>query len=635
MAIDDSKNEDFQKQSADLRKLEQEINKKSNPTSKKQLRALKKLKTAYAVQAKAVKKLGMEIRKLNSEKTHLTKVTEQLASKFGGTAGQVTKFTGGLKDAIFSVDKGSQTMKVFGMQTGITSSAFAGMAAKVNLAATAVVAYLDWVDKLEKKQGQLQRALGATNVSMGAQPRIMARGWGIAGSEGKKAAKELVNVVGQARKGLWDDLAGETGQKGGMDQLVTMTAGMSKQVPQWAKAMSETFAETSGQGMIDSMMKIGIVAKASNVPIDQFSNMVFDLAKEFVHLGMDVDDATAAVSVFVDEMGKGAIAPAVGLSVMRNIIQQQSTAAGLQGRFMTAAFADQNFNKLDVGTQNTLNDRAKEITNNPNATWGSLDIGQQATTLKSLDKGSYAQVMRGLYEFLKTMPEIVSTAIAPQVIGQEMDTAKIFWENLKTDMDIGEQYAAQTATPTDKFKDAADDFAQHIKDNAEKQAEFYSCLMETLDSFAANMADVAEAFKDDGISGAVNTYGRGVLDREAAADVAAEKRIKGYKAQIAAGKGEEGGLFGGSTEDMLHMEEELLRISKEQRSGWEKFFRLFIPESKGANIAAALPARVFATAEDTIATPKGTFKSEVSIKFIGDLDEPGENSGDLTQEANN
>ena len=507
----------FEDSKRELDKLAKEISKKAAPTTKAQLKQLQRLKQAYAQQAKVVKELTKHVKALRKEKTHLTKVAEQLTSKFGGSTASVTRFTSGLKDAVFTVDEGSQKMKILGMQTGITSSKFVGYAAGVQLAVAATIAFLDWMDKLEKKHGTLQRELGKTALSIGAAPRIAAKGWGIAGKAGEEAAKELTNVIAQSRKGLWEDLAGEKGEKAGMDKLITMTAGMSRMAPQWARTLSETFAETSGQGMVDAIMKIGVIANASNVPVDQFGNMVFDLAKEFVHLGIDVDDATAAIGTFVDEMGEGAIKPAVGLAVMRNIIQQQTTAAGLQGRFMTAAFASQNFDTLDVNTQNLLNERAREITKDSSATWSSLDIGQQATTLKSLEQGQYAQVMRGLYEFLKTMPEIISTAIAPQIIGQEMATAREFWGKLEPGVDIGEEYAKQTKEPTDKFKSAVDVFEETIKENARLQQEFYSDLMKTLGLAKAGFSETFTKARKEGVSveeAAVRGYGAFAQEKE-------------------------------------------------------------------------------------------------------------------------
>ena len=507
----------FEDSKKELGKLAKEISEKSAPTTKAQLKQLQRLKQAYAQQAKVVKEFTKQIKALRKEKTHLTKVAERLTSKFGGSAASITRFTSGLKDAVFAVDKGSQKMKILGSQTGITSGKFAGYAAGVQLAVAATIAFLDWMDKLEKKQGTLQRELGKTALSIGAAPRIAAKGWGIAGKAGEEAAKELTNVIAQSRKGLWEDLAGEKGEKAGMDKLITMTAGMSRMAPQWARTLSETFAETSGQGMVDAIMKIGVVANAANVPVDQFGNMVFDLAKEFVHLGIDVGDATAAIGVFIDEMGEGAIKPAVGLAVMRNIIQQQTTAAGLQGRFMTAAFASQNFDALDVNTQNLLNERAREITKDSSATWASLGIGQQATTLKSLDPGQYAQVMQGLYEFLKTMPEIISTAIAPQIIGQEMATAREFWGKLEPGVDIGEEYAKKVMEPTDKFKSAVDVFEETIKENARLQQEFYSDLMKTLGLAKAGFSETFAKARKEGVgieAAAVRGYGAAVIGAE-------------------------------------------------------------------------------------------------------------------------
>lgn len=600
---DDNLGKQFEDSKKELDKLAKEISKKSDPTSKKQLKHLQKLKQAYAQQAKVVKEFTKQIKALRKEKTHLTKVAELLTSKFGGSNASITRFTSGLKDAVFTVDEGSQKMKILGAQTGITSGKFIGYTAGVQLAITVTIAFLDWMDKLEKKQGTLQRELGKTALSIGAAPRIAAKGWGIAGKAGEEAAKELTNVIAQSRKGLWEDLAGEKGEKAGMDKLITMTAGMSRMAPQWARTLSETFAETSGQGMVDAIMKIGVVANAANVPVDQFGNMVFDLAKEFVHLGIDVGDATSAIGVFIDEMGEGAIKPAVGLAVMRNILQQQTTAAGLQGRFMTAAFASQNFDTLDVNTQNLLNERAREITKDSSATWASLGIGQQATTLKSLDPGQYAQVMQGLYEFLKTMPEIISTAIAPQIIGQEMATAREFWGKLEPGVDIGEEYAKQAAEPTEKFKSAVELFEETIKENARLQQEFYSDLMKTLGLAEAGFSEAFGKARKEG-AGVIAAGARGFGTMEITAEQRQLRRLDELtRKSVIAGVG-------------LTAEEERervgIRADQRTREIFQTIADWFIskPETAGRIVAPAGASLVPAEEgeEGVIETPEGTFK---------------------------
>ena len=370
--------------------------------------------------------------------------------------------------------------------------------------------------------------------------------------------------------------------------------------------------------MIDSMMKIGLVAYQANVPVDQFGNMVFDLAKEFVHLGVDVDDATAAIGVFVDEMGEGAIKPAVGLAAMRNIIQQQTTAAGLQGRFMTAAFSSQNFGSLDVNTQSVLNKRAKEITKDSNATWQSLDIGQQATTLKSLDTGQYAQVMRGLYEFLKTMPELIQTAIAPQVIGMEMTTAKEFWGNLKIGEDVGEKLAKKMETPVQAFKSAADQFTESIKENARLQQEFYSGLMEQLGMGKAAFADVYDKSRKGGmpiVEAVTRAYGTAAINQQQREAKEAAVKLEELRSKSSLTLREQG---------EVERQEAIIKVA-EGTDNLTRLISLFIPDPESASRIVApkgtgsVPGGQKGDVD--IETPAGTVKVTITfdeyVKGIG------------------
>lgn len=561
-------NGDLERQLEESRKklaaLNKEVDKKAFPTSKRQLKQLKSLRREYAKQAKEVDDLTKQVKALRSEKTHLTKVAEQLTSKFGGSAASVTRFTGELKNAVFTVDEGSQKMKAFGMQTGMTASKFGAYSAGITLAIAATIKFLDWTDKVEKQQGQLQRALGKTAVSMGAAQRISAKGWGIAGGAGKEAAEQLTGTLAQARKGIWKDLVGTGGEKAGVETLITMTAGMSKMVPQWVKALSETFAETSGQEIIDTIMKIGIVSKAADVPVDQFGNMIFDLAKEFVALGVDVADTTEAVGMFIDEMGKGAITPAVGMAVTRNIMQQQLTAGGLQGRFMTAAFAGSEFENLGEGTQKLLNTRTQE---KYGSTYKSTNMMQRAELLGSLDIADYARVMKGIYGFLKTQGEVKAMAVAPSIAGGlEWSTLKEFFENLGEGEDIGEKFAKKLQEghkmPEDTFRTAVDDFGKYIKENAALQQEFYAGLMEELGLVEATAAEVWSAAKGRG-EGNIGAASEVLNAVDLAGQVEDERELK----KLTKKKAEEG------LTDVEDMRSQMLQAGKTKQSNVESWIR--------------------------------------------------------------
>lgn len=595
-------NGDLERQLEESRKklaaLNKEVDKKAFPTSKRQLKQLKSLRREYAKQAKEVDDLTKQVKALRSEKTHLTKVAEQLTSKFGGSAASVTRFTGELKNAVFTVDEGSQKMKAFGMQTGMTASKFGAYSAGITLAIAATIKFLDWADKVEKQQGQLQRALGKTAVSMGAAQRISAKGWGIAGGAGKEAAEQLTGTLAQARKGLWKDLAGTGGEKAGVETLITMTAGMSKRVPQWVKALSETFAETSGQEMIDTIMKIGIVSKAADVPVDQFGNMIFDLAKEFVALGVDVADTTEAVGMFIDEMGKGAMTPAVGMAVTRNIMQQQLTAGGLQGRFMTAAFAGSEFENLGEGTQKLLNTRTQE---KYGSTYKSTNMMQRAELLGSLDIADYARVMKGIYGFLKTQGEVKAMAVAPSIAGGlEWSTLKEFFENLGEGEDIGEKFAKKLQEghkmPEDTFRTAVDDFGKYIKENAALQQEFYAGLMEDLGLVEATAADVYSDIRRHG-----GSFTDAVLGAWNAVDIKRNKASEVLRKELQE-KEKKGDISFWESLELMTLE-----VGKVNRSIMESTIELFTPSP--AAYKSTLPTNDVddTTGETVLDTPSGKF----------------------------
>jgi len=502
----DDLNNNLEEQQNQLEKLRKEIEKLTKTALTKQQRQLQKLRREYAEQSKKVQALTKDIKTLRTEKTQLTKVTEQLTSKFGGTAGAVTRFTGGLKDSVFTLNQATGTMKAFGQQTAMTSTKFAGYAAAIQLAIAATIAFLEWVDRAEIKQGKLQRALGSTAVSIGASMKAQAAGYEVAGKAGAAAAEDLMTRVAKARRGLFAEYG--VGVEGGdFERLTQLTAGMSEQIPQWLTMLTETFAMGAGTEGADQILKtfehLGQIAQASNVPIEMFCNMVFDLAKEFVALGVDVEDATDAVTTFTDEMGRSIITPAVGMAVMRNVFQQQRTSTGLQGRLMTAAFSAQVFDSLGEDVKDMLNITAVKLTGDKRATWESLDIAQQAEALRTMEPGPYVEVQRGLYEWLGRQGELVAMATSRKVLGVEWSTAKKFWEEKEPGLapkEAAEKLREAQKTGTEKFTTAVENFNRYVQAAAENQKEFTAGMRGILKRWEAIVVEGVAKVKEEGIT---------------------------------------------------------------------------------------------------------------------------------------
>jgi len=515
MADDLDKNlEEQQKRLAELR---QEINKLTKTALSKQQRQLQKLRREYAEQSKKVQELTKRTRDLRIEKTQLTRAAEQLTSKFGGTAAAVTKFTGGMKDSIFTANEATGKMKIFGQQTAMTSAKFAGYAAAIQLAIAATMAFLEWIDRAEIKQGKLQRALGSTDVSIAASVKARAAGYKVAGEAGAKAAEDMVNRIARARRGLFVEYGAGVGG-GDFERLTQLTAGMSEQIPQWLTMLTETFAMGAGTEGSDQILKtfehLGQIAHESNVPIEMFCNMVFDLAKEFVALGVDVKDATDAITIFADEMGRSVITPAVGMAVMRNVFQQQRTAVGLQGRLMTAAFSAQVFDSLGEDVKDMLNITAVKMTGDKRATWESLDIAQQAEALRTMEPGPYVDVQKGLYEWLKNQGELVAMATSRKVLGVEWSTAKKFWEEKEPGLapkEAAEKLREAQKTGTEQFTTAVDNFNKYVSAAAENQKEFTAGMHEVVERMKAAFLVPTKEAKGKGITALAGAIGQGTV----------------------------------------------------------------------------------------------------------------------------
>lgn len=611
----DDLNNNLEEQQNQLEKLRKEIEKLTKTALTKQQRQLQKLRREYAEHSKKVKEL-------TTKKTQLTKVTEQLTSKFGGAAGAVTRFTGGLKDSIFTLNQATGTMKVFGQQTAMTSTKFAGYATAIQLAIAATIAFLEWVDRAEIKQGKLQRALGSTAVSIGASMKAQAAGYETAGKAGAAAAEDLASRIAKARRGLFAEYG--VGVEGGdFQRLIQLTAGMSEQVPQWLTMLTETFAMGAGTEGADQILKtfehLGQIAQASNVPIEMFVNMVFDLAKEFVALGVDVEDATDAVTTFTDEMGRSIITPAVGMAVMRNVFQQQRTSAGLQGRLMTAAFSAQVFDSLGNDVKDMLNITAVKLTGDKRATWESLDIAQQAESLRTMKPGPYVEVQRGLYEWLNRQGELVAMATSRKVLGVEWSTAKKFWEEKEPGLapkEAAEKLREAQKTETEKFTTAVDNFNRYVLASAENQKEFTAGMYTVIERMKAAFAIEVKKGKEEGIAALPGAVGRGTAKAIAEMSPAAQVATGAGLAPVL-------GAFAAPTIPMVGILQALFgggEVGAATAAG-----AITVPER------SARATRAFGLGEEgesaTLETPEGTFE----ITYVGPLrDIKGKSSKDAS-----
>ncbi len=608
---DDDLNKDLEEQQQRLAALRKEVDKLTKTGLSKQQKSLQKLRKEYAEQSKKVLELTKRTKALRIEKTQLTRVMEQLTSKFGGSASAITKFTGGLKDSIFSTDNATGNMKVLGQEISITAGKFAGYAVAIQLAIAATVAFLEWVDKAEIKQGKLQRALGSTGVSIGASMRAQASGYKVAGEAGAKAAEDLANRIAKARRGLFDKFGVGTGGEG-FERLTKLTAGMSEQVPQWLTTLTETFAMGAGpkgdDQILTTLEHIGQIANASNVDVDLFGNMIFDLAKEFVALGVDIEDATDAMTVFVDEMGKSTITPAVSMAIARNVFQQQKTAGGLQGRLMTAAFSAQVFDTLGEDVQGMLNTTAAELTGNKQATWQSLDVAQQAESLRTMDPGPYVEIQRGLYGWLKQQGELVAMKTSQQVLGVGWSTAKLFFEKEEAGLapkDAAEKLRGEQKAGTDKFTTAVDDFNRYVTAAAENQKEFTAGMHEVIETWQAVVAEKVKKVKEGGGSIAEQVIQGAATGILSIGDQSREMILEAIK---------EKSLMGDIPEDKRQMYAEYAERVKIQRSPLEQLSAWVSGRPKNEQAEGIAEGIAEGTAE--VDTPAGKIK--VTAEFVGD-----------------
>ena len=226
------------------------------------------------------------------------------------------------------------------------------------------------------------------------------------------------------------------------------------------------------------------------------TDLVFNLGKQYALLGGNIDDALASTVNFADAIGKARLAPELAHSFTQLGLQEQATAGGLQGRFMTAAFIDRMWNKIPQ-LQEGLNNASTKM--GFAGGWKTMPFMKKTELLGQT--GDYLLYKRAQFEFLKdiasTRGEPVATAIAKDITGMEYKQLDTIFTKLDSNLIDREKGATELRnlekTDQDRFKDALADFTSQTKSIALQQQEFYSELMGTLKTLQGGFMDAADA----------------------------------------------------------------------------------------------------------------------------------------------
>lgn len=479
------------------RELEQQIQKLNQ--LKDVLRTTSK---EYSQAEAAVKKYTASLVKARTEKSQLTNAAQKLISSMGtgGTAGVFTKFTDTTANLGASVDKTTGFMKVFGSQTSMTTGAFAGWLTAIQLGVVLLGKYLDFQDKAQKRQGELQRAFGSTNVSIGESFKAASSGWSIAGKTGAEAAEQLNYIARQARGTLMTELMTGKGMGGmtGFERIIALTAGISKKTPEYVEMLTTTFGIRKGKDLEENLLKPLTIAAKSGAPIDMMMDMIYKLGEQYVFLGGSAKDAASAMTMVGDAIGKTKLPPALAQRFMQVGMEEQMTAGGLQGRFLTTTFASRLFGTFPQELQNALNNASTKM---GYTGFQTMPFMRKAELMGNLSPETYLEVKRaGLSvarNIARTQGEPAATAITQQLTGLEFkqfdDLIRKVDEGKIDQKDAMKQLVDASKTSPEKMTQAMNELLGQAKTVADLNKEFYSDLKAGLKNLQAGFITLADA----------------------------------------------------------------------------------------------------------------------------------------------
>ncbi len=407
----------------------------------------------------------------------VAKAIESLTTRLSGGSGlnsALTKFAGTSAESIFQTDKLNDKVNVFGRTLDMSATTFTRYLGAFQLVIAATLRYLAFQDEAQRKQGQLMRSFGATNVSIATTYKTAAEGWRLAGSAGAEASEKLNEAIFRARGGTALNV-GAGGEMEGYRKLLSMTAGFSQQVPTWITKLSEVFAVRDEKNVINQIEQLGAIAMKSGAPLEQMTNMVFDLAQQFAGLGVNVEDAQGMVTEFIDAVGQGKIAPVIGLQFAAQAMEERRTAGGVTGMAKTAWAIANQYEKLPEAVKKSLGKG-----------FATMDIGRQMGVLQRMTDAQYqAAKMTAVYQQLSdiqrqgggvgTMGE-QAAKVAAQQWGVEWIPLQKAVQEVGYGVTGPQEFAKQ-------FQDALKDQQEAFKEGAEVPEEAATTIANTMTEF--------------------------------------------------------------------------------------------------------------------------------------------------------
>lgn len=281
--------------------------------------------------------------------------------------------------------------------------------AGLGLATGGAVEFLRAMDAVERKQSELNRAIGIGTVSITQYYHELVTATGMGGKAAKEAAEMTMKALTEQR--MWTQKEIDTI----LPLFVKYSLGISKSFPQDFVFMHERLGMQLHQ-ISDSYKTMGLNAAATSVPFELYKNVVFSLTEQIQRYGFTIKDAMAVTNLFTDDLKKGTITANEASSVMQTLSQAQMTGGGFSFRVKMAMFLSRAWGEVPTDIKETIESSVRQRFGE-GAKFTTLGVLNQADLLqKNIPPGTFEKAWPyAARESMRPIPETSRAMLFPQM----------------------------------------------------------------------------------------------------------------------------------------------------------------------------------------------------------------------------
>jgi len=368
---------------------------------------------------------------------------------------------------------------------------------RLGLAVGGMAVMLREMDNLEKKQSELNRALGIGVVSITKYYEQLSTASGMGGKAARSAAEEIMKALTEQR--MWSEQ--EINQM--LPLFVKYSLGISKSFPRDFVTMHEQLG-MSIDNIADSYETMALNAAAAGVPLELYKNTVFGLTSQIQQYGFSIRDAMAFTNLFTDDLKKGTITAREAQNVMQTLAQSQMTAGGFNLRVKMAMMLGRAWEDVSPETKEALDVAAKKRYGEA-STFRGLGVAQQADVFQTTAAPElFGQVFAIAGK--ETLKMFSNKAIQSIGFKQFMDMELMQFQRVVPTLEKGGEVFTKSIeemkTPTQELTNALDELRKTMETSTKGMREWYYPFLQFMDYLRSQgLGGVAGAA--GGIGGAV------------------------------------------------------------------------------------------------------------------------------------